>query len=202
MPLRLIEAAEQINAAMPHYVVERVVDKVNDRGLSMRGARVLVLGVSYKRGIGDVRESPALKIIEQLESKGAVVSYHDPYVPELRCNGRTLRSLALTERVLASHTCVVLVTDHDYDLELLLRASPFLIDTRNAIKRDTPNCLRLWGRNGHTEAFTTGAASDKYAARARQNARQGSLFADDQPIQGEAAPGLDPEPRAVGKGQT
>lgn len=201
MPLRLIETAEQINAAMPHYVVERVVDKVNDRGLSMRGARVLILGVSYKRGIGDVRESPALKIIEQLESKGAVVSYHDPYVPELRCNGRTLSSLPLTERVLASQTCVVLVTDHDYDLELLLRASPFLIDTRNAIKRDTANCLRLWGKNGHTEAFTTDAASGKYAGSARQNAHQESLFADSQPIQGEAESGLELEPRAVGEGQ-
>lgn len=167
----------------------------------MRGARVLILGVSYKRGIGDVRGAPALKIIEQLESKGAVVSYHDPYVPQLRCNGRTLRSLALTARVLASQTCVVLVTDHDYDLELLLRASPFLIDTRNAIKRDTGNCLRLWGKNGHTEAFTTDAASGEYVGSAGRNAYQGSLFAEGQPTQGEAAPELDPEPRAVREGQ-
>jgi UDP-N-acetyl-D-glucosamine dehydrogenase len=148
MPLRLIEAAEQINASMPHVVVERVVDEINRRGLSMRDARILLLGISYKRGVSDVRGSPALRIMELLESKGAEVAYHDPCVPQVQWNGRATASVPISKEVLAAQDCVVLVTDHDYDFELLLSGSSLLIDTRNAVKHDFPNCVRLWAKNG------------------------------------------------------
>jgi len=162
MSLRLIETAEEINAAMPRLVVERVVDAVNRRGLSMHQARVLLLGVSYKRGIGDTRGSPALRIMELLKSKGAQVRYHDPYVPHLDSNGDLLQSCPLTEQTLASQECVVLVTDHDYDLPLVLRASPLLIDTRNAVDGQpglAGNCVRLWARNGHGAAESPAKAA-------------------------------------------
>lgn len=179
VPLRLVDVAEQINVAMPHQVVERVVDEINRRGLSMRGARILLLGMSYKRGICDVRGAPALRIMELLESKGAEVAYHDPYVPEVPWQGRVIASVPLSEEVLSSQACVVLVTDHDYDLELVLRASPLLIDTRNATKRDTPKCLRLWGKNGHVRMLTTAAASAEYTKRAKEVIKQRPLFDDD-----------------------
>jgi UDP-N-acetyl-D-glucosamine dehydrogenase len=160
MSLRLIEAAEEINASMPRLVVERVTDAVNRRGLSMCYAQVLLLGMSYKRGIGDVRGSPALRIMELLRDKGARVSYHDPYVPQVRCGGELLHSLPLTEEALSAQDCVVLVTDHDYDLPLVLKASRLLIDTRNAVgDRPHPgNCLRLWARNGHPQAAQSSPA--------------------------------------------
>jgi len=106
--------------------------------------------MSYKRGIGDVRGSPALRIMELLRGKGAEVCYHDPFVPQVACNGDLLYSLPLTEQTLAAQDCVVLVTDHDYDLALLLSKSRLVIDTRNAVGGypQLANCVRLWGRNG------------------------------------------------------
>ena len=170
MPLRLIDTAGQINASMPNTVVERVVDEVNRRGLSMRGARILLLGVGYKRGVGDVRESPALRIMELLESKGAQVSYHDPHVPQVRWNGKVIASAPLSKEVLSSQTCVVLVTDHDYDMELVMEASLLLIDTRNAVKRDFPNCVLLWGRNGNrTESVGRRATRDNLEREREEN---------------------------------
>jgi UDP-N-acetyl-D-mannosaminuronate dehydrogenase len=127
LAIQLIDTAEQINASMPYRVVARVVEEINDRGLSVKGARILVLGVSYKGGIGDTRESPALRIIEALEARGA----------------------AVTRELLASQACAVLVTDHSYDLDFILKWCPLLIDTRNAVKSDAPNCVRLWAKNGH-----------------------------------------------------
>lgn len=181
MPCRLIDTAEQINAAMPSRVVERVVEEINDRGMSVRGARVLILGVSYKKGINDVRESPALRIMEQLESKGAEVAYHDPYVPELPWNGGVLDSVPLSREVLSSQACVVLVTDHTYDTELLVEHSPLLIDTRNAVRRDAPNCVRLWagnGRSGRHPAPSVAQLGARFDGGALARAEQYPLFID------------------------
>jgi UDP-N-acetyl-D-glucosamine dehydrogenase len=147
MPCRLIDTAEYINAAMPRRVVERVVEEVNNRGLTIKGARILLLGMSYKRGIGDVRESPAVRIAELLEGRGAKVSYHDPHVPTAQWNGHAAASSPLTEEMLSSQACVLLLTDHGYDLEMILRHSRLLIDTRNAVKDDQPNCVRLWAKS-------------------------------------------------------
>jgi len=189
MPCRLIDTAEYINAAMPDRVVERVVAEVNDRGLSIRGARVLILGVSYKKGVSDVRESPALRIMEQLEAKGAEVAYHDPHVPNLRWNGGVLASVPLSKDVLCSQACVVLVTDHAYDTELLVAYSPLLIDTRNAVKRDAPNCVRLWagtGRNGHHPATPVAQLGARFDSGALAQTGQFPLFADGAAIAGAA----------------
>jgi UDP-N-acetyl-D-glucosamine dehydrogenase len=138
---RFIEIASQVNSSMPHVVVERVVDALNDARKACNGARVLVLGVAYKRDIDDVRESPALDVIRLLQVRSALVSYHDPYVPELRDvhgspheNGE-MRSVPLTAEVLKAQDCVVIVTDHrDVDYALVVREAPLVIDTRNALK--------------------------------------------------------------------
>lgn len=170
LPLRLIDVSEEINDSMPHHVVGRLVKELSSRGVGMKRARVLVLGASYKRGVGDVRGSPGLRIMELLEAQGAVVAYHDPYVPTLPRRGGVMSSVPLGEGVLSSQDCVVLVTDHDYDLGLVLRASRLLIDTRNAVKGDSPNCVRLWARNGHGTGveLATEAARERYRESPRE----------------------------------
>jgi UDP-N-acetyl-D-mannosaminuronate dehydrogenase/intein/homing endonuclease len=133
---RFIELAGEINTAMPQYVVGRVADALNDAGKALKGSRVCVLGVAYKKDVDDPRESPAFAILELLQAKGAVVSYNDPHVPTLpRMRHHTLRldSQPLTEAFLAAQDCVVLVTDHSaYDYGWLVRHAGLLVDTRNA----------------------------------------------------------------------
>lgn len=132
---RLVELAGQINERMPDWVVERVADLLNDRGRSLRNSRILLVGMSYKRDIPDTRESPSLKILEKLHQKGAILSYHDPYVPSLPWHYGALQSVPLTPTTLAEVDCVVLLTDHSaLDYELLASKSPVLLDTRNALK--------------------------------------------------------------------
>jgi UDP-N-acetyl-D-glucosamine dehydrogenase len=175
MSLQLIDVSERINASMPSRVVERLVREINLRGLSLRGSRILLLGMSYKRSVGDIRGAPGLRIMELLEDRGAVVVYHDPHVPELPWNGGVRRSVSLSGGVLASQDCVVLVTDHDYDLDLVLHASQLLVDTRNAVKRDLPNCVRLWAKNGDPAQIATGAASEHYQEGGRRGAKESLL---------------------------
>lgn len=132
---RFIHLATQINAAMPEYVVALVAEALNSVRKAVNGSRVLVLGVSYKRDVGDVRESPALEIIRRLLDLGADLRYHDPYVPILALDdGRDLTSLAeLTPEILESSDAVVIVTDHSrYNWEGIVRHAPLIIDTRNA----------------------------------------------------------------------
>lgn len=147
---RLIELAGMINDQMPEYVVERVADGLNDHGKSLRGSHVLVLGVAYKKDVPDCRESPALKVIERLLRKGALVDYHDPHVPELSPghHGGTLApmlSVELTPEVLRRADCVVVLTDHSgIDWEQVAEESSLVLDTRNALKRHRrPNVERL-----------------------------------------------------------
>jgi UDP-N-acetyl-D-glucosamine dehydrogenase len=131
---RFIELAGEINSAMPEYVVERITDALNDRQKSVRGSRILVLGVSYKRDIDDVRESPALDVLRLLESRGARVAYNDPYVRELRLNGTRLVSEELMPGVAAADL-VVIVTDHSrYSYREIVDAAQQILDTRNATK--------------------------------------------------------------------
>jgi UDP-N-acetyl-D-glucosamine dehydrogenase len=131
---RFIELAGEINSAMPEYVVERITDALNDRQKSVRGSRILVLGVSYKRDIDDVRESPALDVLRLLESRGARVAYNDPYVRELRLNGTRLLSEELMPGVAAADL-VVIVTDHSrYSYREIVDAAQQILDTRNATK--------------------------------------------------------------------
>jgi UDP-N-acetyl-D-glucosamine dehydrogenase len=135
---RFIELAGEVNHAMPAFVVDKLADALNERGRSVKGARVLILGVAYKRDIDDTRESPALKLMELLERKGARLAYHDPYVPVLRRSRRYdfhLSSVPLTEKELAASDVVLIATDHSvFDYEFIVRASSLVVDTRNATR--------------------------------------------------------------------
>ncbi|HUG54366.1 MAG TPA: nucleotide sugar dehydrogenase [Vicinamibacteria bacterium] len=131
---RFIELAGEINSGMPEHVCARVAQALNDREKSVKGSRVLVLGVTYKRDIDDVRESPALDILKILEKKGARVDYNDPYVPELQLDHTLLRSRELLPSVRASDV-VVIVTDHSaYPYREIVEAAPVVVDTRNATR--------------------------------------------------------------------
>src|SRR5207249_70380 len=131
-----IELAAEINGSMPEHVVRKVVDVLNGMGKSVRGSRLFVLGVAYKRDTSDVRESPALDLIRQLEERGARIRYHDPHVPVLRMDGGgSYRRAPLTARSLAASDCVLIVTDHSsYDYEWVLRHARKVLDTRNATR--------------------------------------------------------------------
>jgi UDP-N-acetyl-D-glucosamine dehydrogenase len=130
---RFIELADAINSRMPAHVVSVVMDALNDQMKSLRGAKVLVLGVAYKPDISDVRESPALDVIELLEAKGARFLFHDPNVPSLRLRERVESSTELTDSVLEECDCALIVTHHSgLDVDRVLRLAPLVVDTRNA----------------------------------------------------------------------
>ena len=130
---RFIELAGQINGQMPHFVVNKVQNALNDVGKPVKGSRVHICGVSYKRDIDDVRESPALDIILLLEKRGAVISYSDPFVPVIRLNDD--RALTENSAAMATADCVVIVTDHSgFDYKKLLEQASLIVDTRNAMK--------------------------------------------------------------------
>ena len=131
---RLVELASEINAEMPHYVVQKATDVLNSESKPLKGSRVLVLGVAYKPDVDDTRESPALDIIRLLASKGAEVSYHDPFVASLEREGQALESVPLTAELLAASDLVVIVTDHSkIDYELVRESGRPLVDTRNVM---------------------------------------------------------------------
>lgn len=133
---RLVELASEINAEMPQYVVQKAADALNRAGKPVQGAKVLVVGVAYKRDVDDTRESPALDIISVLVSKGADVAYHDPFVPSLEHEGQELRSVDLDAERLAASDLVVIVTDHsNIDYDLILAADRTVVDTRDVLRR-------------------------------------------------------------------
>jgi UDP-N-acetyl-D-glucosamine dehydrogenase len=128
---RFISFADEINRHMPAYVVELVTDALNDRARSVRGSRVLVLGVAYKPNVADTRDSPALEIVDMLAAKGARVAYHDPHVPSITVNGKRYASQAAVRA--GEHDVVLVLTAHDgYDWPAIVREAPLVIDTRNA----------------------------------------------------------------------
>ena len=135
---RFIELAGEINHAMPAFVIEKLMDALNERRRSLKGSRILVLGVAYKRDLDDTRESPALKIIDLLTKKGAEVAYHDPYVPVLRPSRHydfNLHSVPLTREELQKADAVIVATDHTaFDYEMVIAASRLVVDTRNATR--------------------------------------------------------------------
>jgi len=141
---RFISLAEEVNSRMPEHVVQLVADGLNDESKAMKGSNVLLLGVAYKKDINDVRESPALSIIDRLRAKGANVRYHDPFVSELRFDdahtdstGEPLSSVPLTSDELQAADCVIIVTDHsDIDYKHVCSLVPLVIDTRNALNGD------------------------------------------------------------------
>ncbi len=132
---RFIALADEINHAMPRHIVGLVTDALNDRGRCVRDAHILILGVTYKRDVADVRESPALEIIRLLQDKGARISYSDPLVPELQVGDRKLAALPLTRATLTAADCAVIVTDHRaFDYDLIAREAPLIVDVRNALR--------------------------------------------------------------------
>jgi len=134
---RFISLAEEVNSHMPQHVVQLVQDSLNEQGKPLKGAGVLVIGVAYKRDINDVRESPAIGIVDQLMRKGALVSYHDPFVPEMTLDGKgSLTGVELTDEALEGCDCVLIVTDHSkVDYGRVLKLSPLVIDTRNVTRK-------------------------------------------------------------------
>ncbi|HEU4870432.1 MAG TPA: nucleotide sugar dehydrogenase [Pyrinomonadaceae bacterium] len=141
---RFISLAEEVNSRMPEHVVQLVADGLNDERKAMKGSNVLLLGVAYKKDINDVRESPALSIIDRLRAKGANVRYHDPFVAEVRfddahtdAGGEPLQSVSLTNEELKSADCVIIVTDHsEIDYKRVCSLAPLIVDTRNALNGD------------------------------------------------------------------
>jgi UDP-N-acetyl-D-glucosamine dehydrogenase len=129
---RFIELATQINGAMPDHVVECVARALNDRRKAMKGSRVLLVGLAYKKDVNDLRDSPAYDVARLLEAQGATLLYHDPYVPSTELNGRKMASTALTAANLKRSDAAVILTNHsNVDYELLLRHAPVVVDTRN-----------------------------------------------------------------------
>ena len=119
---------------MPHFVVDKVQNALNDAGKPVKGSKIHVMGVAYKRDIDDMRESPALDIMMLLERRGGILSYSDPHVPVLRLDGLDLKSEPV--EAAANADCVVIVTDHAaFDYPCLLERSRLIVDTRNALKR-------------------------------------------------------------------
>lgn len=144
---KFIELAGEINIQMPYYVVNKTIDALNRRGRAVKGAKVLVLGLAYKKDIDDHRESPALKIISLLQEKGIKVSYNDPYAPVTAAYrdypGLKLESVKLTEKSLKSFSAVIIATDHSiYDFDWIAKHSFLVVDTRNAIKKKRNNVIK------------------------------------------------------------
>jgi UDP-N-acetyl-D-glucosamine dehydrogenase len=145
---RFIELAGHVNGAMPHFVVEKVRDALNTQRKAVNGSTVLIAGITYKRDIDDMRESPALDVMHLLRDLGARVVYADPWVPELSAEawpgGTTERSVDLDTASLSAADCVVILTDHrSFDYDLIVKAAPLVVDTRNATRIRASHVFRL-----------------------------------------------------------
>ena len=131
---RFIELAGYINGQMPHFVVDKVQNALNDHSKPLKGSKVHVLGVAYKRDIDDVRESPALDIIHLLKQRGAKVAYSDPWIPKINDHGILMQAMP-EDKAVASADCVVIVTDHKkFDYRKIVKSARLIVDTRNALK--------------------------------------------------------------------
>lgn len=144
---RFIELASEINTSMPRFAVSRVQDALNDHEKSLKGSKVLVLGAAYKPDIDDLRESPSIDVMGLLMQKGAVVSYHDPYIPHIKHNAWELSSVKDLMAAVKAADCVVIVTNHKvYDYTAILKESKVIVDTRNALGKlgfKNPKVVRL-----------------------------------------------------------
>jgi UDP-N-acetyl-D-glucosamine dehydrogenase len=141
---RFIELAGEINTSMPYHVVTAVADALNERQRSLKGSKILLLGVAYKKDVDDLRESPSLKLLELLIARGAKLDYNDPYFPALHkmrhYDYSNMRSVDLTPAALGTYDCVLIATDHtSYDYQSIVDSSKLVVDTRNATRRVTKN---------------------------------------------------------------
>ena len=136
MPTRFIELAGEINTAMPHYVIVKTMEALNERKMSLKGKKVLVLGLAYKKDIDDVRESPSIELIELLQEKGAKIDYNDPYIPmthKMREHDLKMKSRPLNAKMLRGYDIVMIATDHScYDYNMIVKNAKLVVDTRNA----------------------------------------------------------------------
>jgi UDP-N-acetyl-D-glucosamine dehydrogenase len=143
---RFIELAGEVNRNMPEWVVGKIVDALNDRGRAVRGSRMLVLGIAYKKNVDDMRESPAVELMERLAAKGAEIAYSDPYVPvfpRMREHYFNLDSVALTPESIAAYDCVVLATNHDaFDYRLIQGHARLIVDTRGVYLDPAENVVK------------------------------------------------------------
>ena len=149
MSTRFIELAGEINTVMPKYVIGRTIEALNSVGKPMRGSRIGVLGVAYKKDVDDPRESPSFKLMELLQAGGAVVSYNDPHIPVLPAMRHfhvpRLASETMTPEYLASLDCVLIATDHSaYDYDFIVRYAPLVVDSRNATKDVQHSRDKIW----------------------------------------------------------
>lgn len=142
---RILEQAQDINAQMPGYVAARIGDALNDVGKAVKGARILVLGVAYKPDVGDIRESPALKVLAVLRKRGAKVAFHDPYVESLSVEGLPVPRAELTRRAMVEADCVAILTPHQlYDLSWIAEHAPLVFDAQKAYGSERhPNVTSL-----------------------------------------------------------
>jgi UDP-N-acetyl-D-glucosamine dehydrogenase len=141
---RLIELAGNINNQMPGFTVQRIADGLNERRKPLKGSKILALGVTYKRDTNDIRESPALQVLEGLREKGAAVYFCDPYVRSILVRGETLKVIELTPNLLQSMDCVAILTDHSaFDYAMVAKFGPLILDTRNALKGFSRSDLNL-----------------------------------------------------------
>jgi UDP-N-acetyl-D-glucosamine dehydrogenase len=141
---RFIELAGQVNASMPGFAVERIADALNSVKKAVNGSRVHLFGVAYKKDVSDLRESPALDILELLARRGAIVSYTDPYVPHLAHGSHTLDSVPECEALNGGYDCLVITTDHSsFNYAEIARVGPLIVDTRNALKAYAGPIFRL-----------------------------------------------------------
>ncbi|WP_286883308.1 nucleotide sugar dehydrogenase [Aneurinibacillus sp. UBA3580] len=132
---RLIELAGEINNSMPQFVIDKMASILNEQQKALKGSKVLLIGVAYKKDVDDIRESPVLKIIEILETKGAIMQYHDPYIPHFQYKGKNYESVSLNEEVLLASDLTVITTDHSsINWNLLSQKAQWILDTRNALK--------------------------------------------------------------------
>ncbi len=143
---RFIELAGEVNNAMPDYVVSKTVDALNSHGKALRGSKILVLGIAYKKDIDDVRESPSVIIMEKLRDKGAELAYSDPHVstfPKMREHQFELSSIALNKKTLSSFDAIILATDHKkFDFNLIKKAGRLIIDTRGVYQKSLENVVK------------------------------------------------------------
>jgi UDP-N-acetyl-D-glucosamine dehydrogenase len=134
---RILEQAQDINAQMPGYVAARIGEALNEAGKAVKGARILILGVSYKADVGDIRESPALRVMAQLHRRGATLEYHDPFVDSVSLGGIHLPRTELSRRAVETADCVAIMTPHGaYDLDWIARHGKVVFDARNAFGPD------------------------------------------------------------------
>lgn len=143
---RFIELSGEINKAMPEYVIGKLMDGLNDAGKALKGSKVLVLGIAYKKNVDDMRESPSVEIMEILEQKGAKVHYSDPHVPvfpKMREHHFDLSSVAISEQTLAEYDAVVLATDHDrFDYDLIKSKAKLIVDSRGKYREPAANVIK------------------------------------------------------------